>query len=253
LYDNLLVTWSSKDNTINVDFELYSTLNDAQKGQYKWKYCNYNDNNIAFPRDCGVNRKTNSQWTSFTRGGKQNYAWSVLSQKKDLLSAGLLDLSGKLTIPKKMSLWVRDTSEIRSKGCKEKNKLNLIQVGRYCDGKNDCSNWMDNQCTKFSDTFGWGFDSTKNFKTLSKHFYACVIPDVRELPIISSVGKVSASKKSTAYPEKKADQLKLYPILNDWSSGIFYSARSPSFDQSSNFRGLQFTCESSKQAFVGIN
>ena len=53
MYDNLLVTWRDSNNQINNHFELYSSLDDAVRGNSKWTHCNYNDNDIAFPRDCG--------------------------------------------------------------------------------------------------------------------------------------------------------------------------------------------------------
>jgi hypothetical protein len=64
-------TWVSKDNTLNTDFELYNSVADAKAGTNKWKFCNYNDNGIGFPRDCGPEHSVGHQWNSKTRGGKQ--------------------------------------------------------------------------------------------------------------------------------------------------------------------------------------
>lgn len=48
-----LNTWSSVDNVLNVDFELYSNMLDALEGTARWDACNYDDPGIGFPRDCG--------------------------------------------------------------------------------------------------------------------------------------------------------------------------------------------------------
>merc|ERR1719313_52557 len=80
-YDLFLVTWSNANNKLGVDFNLYSSLADARAGSNPWKYCNYNDRGIGFPRDCGPSGKTNGQWTSLTRGGKKDYAYFIFEAK----------------------------------------------------------------------------------------------------------------------------------------------------------------------------
>ena len=52
-YYYLIVTWSSTNNLLHRDFELYSTFQDAVNDKNPWQYCNYNDRGEAFPRDCG--------------------------------------------------------------------------------------------------------------------------------------------------------------------------------------------------------
>ena len=66
-YQNFLITWRSAKNTLNQDFELYSSLNSFESGLPRWTYCNYDDNEIGFPRDCGPSSKIDHQWTSLTR------------------------------------------------------------------------------------------------------------------------------------------------------------------------------------------
>lgn len=64
--DVFLNNWYSEPaNALNVDFELYSTYDDAIAGTNQWLYCNYNDDDIGFPRDCGPTHKVNHQWTAF--------------------------------------------------------------------------------------------------------------------------------------------------------------------------------------------
>lgn len=63
-----LSNWVSTKNILGVDFDLYSTYDDALKGINKWLYCNYDDINIGFPRDCGRTEYTPCQWNSFKKG-----------------------------------------------------------------------------------------------------------------------------------------------------------------------------------------
>jgi len=79
-YDNMLITWSDKDNKLGTDFQLYSSMDDAIAGANPWKYCNYNDYGwqIGFPRDCGPNGGRGWQWTSFKHTGtKKDYVYYV--------------------------------------------------------------------------------------------------------------------------------------------------------------------------------
>ena len=77
IYDTTQITWSNANNKLGVDFNLYSSLEDALNQKNPWLYCNYNDNNIGFPRDCGPEQWLSNQWQSQTRGGQPNLRWSV--------------------------------------------------------------------------------------------------------------------------------------------------------------------------------
>ena len=61
-------------NFFNVDFELYSTLDDALAGRNRWKYCNGDDySGVGAFRDCGPHGEMlpGNQWNSFNgRGGQ---------------------------------------------------------------------------------------------------------------------------------------------------------------------------------------
>eukprot|EP00946_MAST-07B_sp_MAST-7B-sp1_P004810 g4810.t1 len=57
--------WFSENNQLNVDFELYSSVADATKGVNKWKFCNYDDPGVGFPRDCGPKVRINSNHYPF--------------------------------------------------------------------------------------------------------------------------------------------------------------------------------------------
>ena len=46
-------------------------MDDLKSGSNKWSYCNYNDPDVGFPRDCGPNGYIANTWFSFP-GGKFN-------------------------------------------------------------------------------------------------------------------------------------------------------------------------------------
>jgi len=64
-------TWESTNNRLNIDFELYDSKDDLVNHEGKWQHCNYDDNDVGFPRDCGKNKKTGNKWFSMP-GGKHN-------------------------------------------------------------------------------------------------------------------------------------------------------------------------------------
>ncbi len=53
---------------LNVDFQLFSTLNDALTGSGAWQYCDYDDPSVGFPRDCGPTGSVWWQWNSWSKG-----------------------------------------------------------------------------------------------------------------------------------------------------------------------------------------
>lgn len=71
VYDSLKENWFSADNTLNTDFGIFSTYDDAVNRANGWQFCNYDDPGIGFPRDCGVSGAVGNQWNSWTRGGKE--------------------------------------------------------------------------------------------------------------------------------------------------------------------------------------
>ena len=52
-YGNMKETWSSIDNVLGIDFNLYSSLQDVLSDTNAWTYCNYDDEGIGSFRDCG--------------------------------------------------------------------------------------------------------------------------------------------------------------------------------------------------------
>jgi len=57
---------SIEHNDFNTDFKLYSTYDDAVNDKNNWTFCNFNDRNVGFPRDCGPTGWVPAQWNSWT-------------------------------------------------------------------------------------------------------------------------------------------------------------------------------------------
>lgn len=65
--------WKSHDNEINVNFALYSTLEDAIADTNRWQFCNYDDvPGVGAFRDCGKTGWVHNQWTSDVNNGGIN-------------------------------------------------------------------------------------------------------------------------------------------------------------------------------------
>ena len=64
---------------MGTDFELYSSKEDALAGRNPWKYCNYDDPGVGFPRDCGKTGGVGGQWNSMTRGGRGNIKFTAIA------------------------------------------------------------------------------------------------------------------------------------------------------------------------------
>jgi len=61
--------WNSANNMLGTDFNLYSNYADALADDNAWTFCNYDDTNIGFPRDCGPTGPVWHEWNSYIRGG----------------------------------------------------------------------------------------------------------------------------------------------------------------------------------------
>ena len=84
-----LSNWFETDNVIGVDFNLYSTFEDAQMDRNEWKFCNYNDYNAqgyVFLRNCVPKFFVGNQWNSIIYGHKINvvYYWRHANPSKTM-------------------------------------------------------------------------------------------------------------------------------------------------------------------------
>ena len=84
-YGNMLETWRSASNTRGTDYDIYSSLSDAQAGTNPWRgYCNYDDGGVAFPRDCQPTSNGAACWNSLSRNTPASYRFSVtINAKKE--------------------------------------------------------------------------------------------------------------------------------------------------------------------------
>lgn len=68
-YDLILNQWRDvPDNKRNIDFNIFSTYEDALNDNNPWTFCNFNYTNIGFPRDCGPTGHVGNQWNSYVTG-----------------------------------------------------------------------------------------------------------------------------------------------------------------------------------------
>merc|ERR1719502_206644 len=65
VYDLMKQNWFSRNNVLNRDFGIFSSYADAQAKRNSWRFCNYNDPGVGFPRDCGKARAVGGQWNAF--------------------------------------------------------------------------------------------------------------------------------------------------------------------------------------------
>jgi len=71
--DLFMNNWfKTPSNKLNEDFTLHSSYADAVSGNNAWTYCNYDDTNVGFPRDCGPTQKSDHQWNKYTTSGWSN-------------------------------------------------------------------------------------------------------------------------------------------------------------------------------------
>jgi len=68
-------------NQFHIDFELYSTYEDALNNENAWQFCNFNHANVGFPRDCGPTVRIHNQWNAWepvgNNHGRGNVAFYV--------------------------------------------------------------------------------------------------------------------------------------------------------------------------------
>ena len=63
-YSMFTHTWSSLNNILDDDFDLYDNFPDLLSNEGSWVYCNYNEADMGFPRDCGKYGEVQDEWFS---------------------------------------------------------------------------------------------------------------------------------------------------------------------------------------------
>ena len=61
-------TWRDQKNQLGIDFALYDSIGDARKNRIAWTFCNYNDRDVGYPRDCGKQGGVGNTWFSMPGG-----------------------------------------------------------------------------------------------------------------------------------------------------------------------------------------
>ena len=64
-------TWRNRNNQLGIDFALYDSIGDARQDRGAWTFCNYNDPDVGYPRDCGRQGRVINTWFSMP-GGRIN-------------------------------------------------------------------------------------------------------------------------------------------------------------------------------------
>ena len=62
---NFLYSWTSSNNVLGSDFNLYSSFTEAIFEVNEWQFCNYDDNRVGFPRDCAPISHEGGQWNAW--------------------------------------------------------------------------------------------------------------------------------------------------------------------------------------------
>jgi len=77
--DLFLGNWFSEPaggkNIRTVDFNLFSSFGNAKNNKNQWQFCDYNDDGIGFPRNCGPTGRATNEWNSMRRGGESDFAF----------------------------------------------------------------------------------------------------------------------------------------------------------------------------------
>ena len=63
-YSLFTYTWKDTNNVLGTDFEIYDTYDDLLEGSNEWTFCNYNDPDVGYPRDCGKQGGVDDTWFS---------------------------------------------------------------------------------------------------------------------------------------------------------------------------------------------
>jgi hypothetical protein len=63
IYSNLIDTWTSTNNILNTNFQLFGSYSDFSSQLNAWQVCNYDSWGVGFPRDCGPTGLITRQWS----------------------------------------------------------------------------------------------------------------------------------------------------------------------------------------------
>ena len=81
IYEMFSSNFVSENNVLDVDFELYSSYQDAVAGSNKWISCGYGGSGLGFPGTCGPSTAATGQWNNLdgAASGVSNYGYWIVS------------------------------------------------------------------------------------------------------------------------------------------------------------------------------
>lgn len=71
-----------------IDFVLYDNISDAKSDVNAWKFCNYDDSGVGFPRDCGKQKAVGGKWISYYPGlnsrTEKDFIWRLATNVDEI-------------------------------------------------------------------------------------------------------------------------------------------------------------------------
>ena len=180
LLDTLMNNWFDTDNKHNVDFALYSSHLDAFYDTNRWTHCNFNDNRVGFPRDCGPTSLVGWQWNAYSRSG------------------GSADTHAFL-IPVNPSFESKVTNIALGRPAAQQGTMNGGIADRAVDGDTvGIYNWGSTTRTEYQEDPWWLVELEHNATIDKVYFWTCIDcerpNDVRVEVLDSLYGDVIAEK-----------------------------------------------------------
>jgi hypothetical protein len=75
-------------NQMYIDFVLYDNISDAKADVNAWKFCNYDDPGVGFPRDCGKEKAVGGKWISYYPGlntrTEKGFSWRLATNMDEI-------------------------------------------------------------------------------------------------------------------------------------------------------------------------
>ena len=75
-------------NQMYIDFVLYDNISDAKADVNAWKFCNYDDPGVGFPRDCGKQKAVGGKWISYYPGlysrTEKDFIWRLATNMDEI-------------------------------------------------------------------------------------------------------------------------------------------------------------------------
>ena len=75
-------------NQMYIDFVLYDNILDAKADVHAWKFCNYDDPGVGFPRDCGKQKAVGGKWISYYPGlysrTEKDFIWRLATNMDEI-------------------------------------------------------------------------------------------------------------------------------------------------------------------------